>query len=249
MKSICSFYLALIIVIVIYSCEKEVNPDRLTSTGSAAKVKTYSEEFISTGSREVNTYHLHYDAAGRLVSLVSESNSGDKFLYTYNGHSYVTELYHSKDLVMKQTSLVGSNLLIDSTIRYLDEGHALTEKYIYNKINQLVKVYEYDYNVNTGSFLYDTRHYEYDKYSNVVKDTDLSSVTTYEYYPDFKNNVSISPAYLQQPANLVKKTTYMLGNVTQIFNHTYTFDRNNRIISEKITKNGSNDVLIKRYIY
>ena len=250
MNVIANLSVSLLIIALVTSCKKEVATDMITpNTPVSAKVKTYTEDITTGGSQMVTTFRLDYDGNGRLVKLVSLSNTGDKFIYKYNTNSYSTDLYNSDELVMQQTSFIGSLMLIDSVVQYYNNEQALTEKYIYNADNKLIKLNQYDYKKASGSSLYNYHNYSYDKNGNISRDADIFSVTTYDYYTDSKYEVVIGPAYSQKPNHLVKTTTYTIGGVSEIFNHFYTFDSNARLITERITKLRSSDVLLKKYTY
>jgi hypothetical protein len=250
MKIITKLSISLVLVVVFSSCRKEVDIDIIqTKTSAPLKVKTYTEEITNKGVQAVTTFRLDYDFNGRLIKLVSLSNTGDKFVYKYNTNAYSTELYYSDELVMQQISFINSLMLIDSTVKYYNNDQALTEKYVYNSGGKLILLNQYDYKKTTGSSLYNYHQYSYDKYGNVNRDADISSVTTYDYYPDLNCNFVIGAPYIQKPEKLVKTTTYSIGGVTEIFNHTYTFDSLERLSTEKITKTGSSDLLIRKYTY
>ena len=243
--------LAVILCIILFtSCQKDVDGDPITVTD---KVKTYTED-ITSGSigNSVTTYNLSYDASDRIISIISASAPGNKFLFAYNSAStYAMDIYSSNIRVIHEDVSLNSNSYPDSTFQYNNTGDTTTEKNVYNGNNQLIKLYEYDYSKITGSDLWNVTNYTYDANGNLLKaeDTD-TNIDTYEYYPDLVYiSPLIEPYSHPKKHNLVKKHTltsngYIVGSAT----YTYTFDSNNRISTEKaVTSDGS--IILKTYTY
>ncbi|MGN6530796.1 MAG: hypothetical protein ACTHK0_03455, partial [Ginsengibacter sp.] len=141
-----------------------------------------------------------------------------------------------------------NNQLVDSTFQYNDTQDTMTEKYTYNANRQLILLKQYDYGKLTGAELFSQEKYEYDNNGNMVKMTDNYSVTTYEYYPDLLNNLTLGTPYFQMAKNLVKTTKVNEGGDVETLNHVYTFDDNKRITSETVTAS-SGAVVVKSYTY
>ncbi|MGI8636563.1 MAG: hypothetical protein ACR2KZ_14295 [Segetibacter sp.] len=125
--------------------------------------------------------------------------------------------------------------LVDSTVQHdLSGQDTTTEKYLYNSSKQLVTLKEYTYTKRSGSTLINTTGYVTNNAGNVVQENHSSATIKYEFYPDLLNNVSIGTAYFYQNKNLVKTATTVFPNGSnEVTTHTYTFDSNNRITSEK----------------
>ena len=250
MKKIIPLPAVISFIILFSSCQKETSNSPLTTTD---KVKTYTEDVTSASiGNSVTTYNLSYDGSNRITSLISASDPGTKFLYTYtSATTYSMEIYSSNALVIHEDFFLHSNSYPDSTYQYNNTGDTSTEKYVYNAKNQPIIMYEYDYSKITGSDLWNTISYTYDADGNLVKaeDTD-TNIETYEYYPDL---VYISPAttpYLKPiKHNLLKKFTLVSnGSTVGSSTHSYTFDSKSRISTDKaITTDGS--IIVKTYTY
>jgi hypothetical protein len=233
-----------------FSCKKNNAPDNTTT--SFSKVKTYTEDITVSGVHTVTSYNVNYDSADRITSLISTSNPGDKFVFHYNsGSSFILDIFNSNELFVRQIFFLNASLLVDSTVRYSNTHDTATEKYLYNGSNQLSRLKEYDYTTATGSVLWNTHNYSYDNNGNLTGDSDGNSVYNYEY-TNMVNNLSIfffDPTYYTRSHNLVQTTTYQFGGNTQIINHTYTFDSQNRVSTAKEVVAISGDVVIKSYTY
>ena len=244
---------ALFITLLSFSCQKEIASDSSSSSGansgsSLFLVKTYTEDVTSSSiGHSVTTYNLTYDASGRLLSMVSASSSGDKFVYRYNSNNTFTmDIYNSNVVSIHSVFFINSFSLVDSIFKYNDTKDTSTSKYLYNSSKQLVKQKEYDYTTARGAVLYNTYNYEYDSNGNAIKESDNSSVKTYDYYSNLTNNLSLGLIYFSPNKNLLKTTTYTSGGQTETLNHTYTFNSNNRLSTEKIVAS-SGDVFIRTY--
>jgi hypothetical protein len=241
--------LAIIVLVALASCQKEYSTEDAagdTPTPSI-RVKTYTEDLTSGGTHTVTTFDLSYDNSNRLISMISETNAGDKFVFNYSSGSYTGDIFNSNALSIHEVFFLNSNSLVDSTFQYNDTNDSTTEKYIYNGAKQLVTFKEYDYSLLTGSVLSNTTNYKYDSNGNQISATDDYSVTLYDY-TGLANTIVIGAPYFFVNKKLVKTTTYSFGVSTIILNHTYTFDGNNRLSTETIT-NGSTYTLIKTYTY
>jgi len=158
------------------------------------------------------------------------------------------DLYIANVLSIHQKFFLNNLPLVDSSIQYVQAVDTSTEKYLYNSNKELVSLKSYNYSNRSGSKLLNTTYYTYDNNGNIINERDSVSTTTYEYYQDLPNNLSLGFIYLVQDKNLVKTTTYTEGSTKQTTNHTYTFDSNHRVTTEKaITDNG--EVLLKTYTY
>jgi len=247
MRSVITFLMALGVVLYFSSCQKEFSPDGDTSPISP-KVKTYTEDITSSYyGNSVTTYNLSYDANDRIVSLVSAVAPGDKFIYKYNTNSYTLDIYNSSVLSIHVIFFINSLSMVDSTFQY-NGTDTTTEKYIYNSLKQLLKKKTYDYSTVTGAVLYDIDNYTYDTNGNAISDANNNGVTTYTFYSNLINTITIGQFYFYQNKNLIKTTTYTSGSGTITANHTYTFDSKNRLSTERI-ESDNGDIIIKTYTY
>jgi YD repeat-containing protein len=230
------------------SCSKETS--NTNDTESSTLPKTYTED-VTTASlgHVVETFNLSYDGDKRLVSMISTSNPGNKFVYQYNGSSaYTMDLYLSNQLNIHEKLWINSLPLIDSTFQYNDTNDTTTEKYIYNSAKQLIQMNEYDYSTASGSVLTNTTYYTYDNNGNLITEGDANGIWQYEYYLDKPYTLNLSLAYFPQPKYFTKTETYDDGSGPVTVIHTYTFDSSNRLIADKIVADDGG-IVIKSYTY
>lgn len=241
---------AITCIILFSSCQKDAGGGPTTVTD---KVKTYTEDITSPFlGNSVTTYNLSYDGSNRISSMISTSDPGDKFIFTYNSATtYSMDIYNSNVRVIHVDFFLNSNSYPDSTFQYNDTEDSSTTKNIYNTNNQLIRTYDYDYSKITGSDLWNTTTYTYDAAGNMLKaeDTD-TNIETYEYYPDLVYVLPVITPYAQpKKLNLVKKFTLASnGSVVGSATYTYTFDSKNRISTERaVTTEGT--IILKTYTY
>ena len=241
--------LAIIVAVAFTSCQKEFSTSNPAGTTPilSNKVKTYTEDVTSAGAHTVTTFDLSYDNSNRLISMISETNTGDKFVFNYGSASYTGDIFNSNALSIHEVFFLNSNSFVDSTFQYNDTNDSTTEKYIYNGAKQLVTLKEYDYSLLTGGVLSNTANYKYDSNGNQISATDDYSVTLYDY-TTLANTLVVGAPYFPVNKNLVKTTTYSFSGTTIVLNHTYTFDASNRLNTETIT-DGATYTFIKTYTY
>jgi hypothetical protein len=235
------------IAAVFTSCQKEPTP-ATSGIPPSAKVKTYTEDVTSPGGNSVITFNVTYDSNDRLISMVSAASAGDRFEFQYSNNGLIFELYNSNVLSIHEVLFLNSSSLLDSTFQYNDTNDSTTEKYFYNNAMQLTTRKEYEYSLVTGSVLFNTDNYFYDADGNVIKATDDNSITTYDYYPDLPDNLVLVPSHLPRNKNLVKTTTSDSGGYVTTLSHSYTFDSNNRLLTETIIAD-TGEKVIKTYTY
>jgi YD repeat-containing protein len=228
------------------SCKK----DNSSNNSSSGQPKTYTEDITSTYlGNSVTTYNLSYDGNGRIVSFISASDPGFKFLYQYNSNNTFTmDLYNSNVVTIHEISFIGPNSYVDSTFQYNNTNDTMTEKIIYNSDKQVIQQREYDYSSVYGSTLTNTTNYTYDNNGNAITQTDNNGTTTTDYYTDLLNTITLGSIYLPTPKNLPKTVTYTSGGTTESGTHTYTFDSNNRLSTDK-TVLTTGDIVLKTYTY
>jgi hypothetical protein len=232
------------------SCQKDITGDTGTDeTTVSNKIRSYTQDYTN-GTSNVNAkFNLSYDDKDRLTNVVTTSSPGDRFEFVYDAaNNYTMDMYNRNVLAIHAKFFVNSLLRVDSTFQYDVAGDTSTERYLYNANKQLITLKSYHYSGLTGSTLINVTSYSYDNMGNVTRETDANSTTTYEYYPDFLNNISSGLIYFAQNTNLVKTTTYTFGAAKEMTTHTYTFDPQKRVASEKAeTTNG--EVVVKKYTY
>lgn len=241
------FFTILFIAISITSCQKQFE-DLTTIPGTtSSRVKTYTEDITAAGGHTSTTFNLTYDANGRLTSMISASNAGDKFIYQYSGNTITLDIFNLNVATLHGLFFLNSNSFIDSTFQYNNTKDTSTEKYIYNSNKQLITLLQYDYTTAGGAVLWETTNYTYDANGNLLKQINSSDDISYEY-STILNNFSLGTDFLPAQKFLPSKTTYVSGGATVVLTHTYTFDSNNRLIMEKIVAS-TGEIVLKKYTY
>lgn len=242
--------LAALTLIVITSCQKEPGVDLPAATD---KVKTYTEDLTSSsGDHTVTTYNLNYDGSNRITSMVSVSDPGNKFVYSYPADNIIySDLYVGGVMGIHYEAYMVNNR-IDSAFEYNDSNDSTTQKFIYNSSGDYVKLYEYTYSKLSGSVLENTTNYTYDGSGNqlTAEDSDGNG-ELYTYYDDkVYLHPLIGPSLIPVVKhNLIKTYTVTSGGVPEgTATLTYTFDSNDRISTEKWTTDDGS-FLVKTYTY
>jgi hypothetical protein len=247
MKFVGSLTLATVLVFSISSCQKDDVPFESENTN---KLKTYTEAIHSSVIGDVTqTFNLSYDNNNRIVSMISVEDPGDKFIFSYNSSSaYTLDIFNSNAVVIHEEAFHNGHNLMDSTFQYNDEGDTTTEKYIYNSENLLVKRKTYEYTTDGGSVLSEVTDYTYDANKNLVQETVQGGVITYSYDEVVLNTIDLFPAFFNPVKQLPTKTTFTSGSQQEVAEHTYSFDSQNRLITDKATLS-TGDEIIKSYTY
>ncbi len=232
------------------SCKKDNGP---SNTNGAFLPKTYTEEVRSDViGNSITTYNLTYDADGRLLSLISTDQPPVlKFIYQYStNNSFTLDLYNYDNLNIHEIFWLNNASMVDSTFQFNDTNDSTTEKYIYNSNNQLTEEKTYDY-FTSGAILSNVTDYTYDDNGNVISQTDnQGKTTTFDYYTDLNNTLSMGQAYYSRTKNLPKTVTLNDGGDIETGTHFYTFDSNKRLVKDSITTTGVTTVTaIKTYTY
>jgi hypothetical protein len=254
MKKI-AFALLTGIVLFSASCQKEI-ADTIGSsvdstgtpiTGSSSLVKTYTEKQITGSDSTSITFNLSYDASNRITSIVSAANAGDRFVYRYNTNkTYTMDLYNQNVLSIASTFFLNSFNLPDSMVQINDTQDTSTTKILYDTNKRPVQQREYD-RAGGASVLLETSFYEYDNNGNIIAETSGSERTTYTY-SSLLNNLNMGDIYGYKNKNLAQTTVTNRTGANITLSHTYTFDSQNRLTSEKIT-GSTGEVLTKTYTY
>ncbi len=236
-------------IILFTSCQKELSESSPESPSQSFKIKSYTET-LSNGSTSItDTFNVSYYPDGKLKTVESVGFSGSRMVYTHGQNQFHMEIFIGNKLSLHEDFYLNAFSLMDSSFQYNDTHDTTTEKYIYNSARQLTERKMYVYKKATGAILDNVTTYQYDIEGNVIKEEDQFKVTTYEYYPDLKSSpLGLAPYYYQSP-KLVKTTTNISGGFKTVYNHTYVFDSQNRLISEKMTDNDSKISVIRTYNY
>ncbi len=243
-------------IIFISSCQKEIGTEQRTPSGSnsGAKIKSYNEKVTSSSINYDLTFNIGYDSKDRIISAISTSNNGDKFLFGYPSSSKLTmDLYNSGILSIHEDFFLNSSSFIDSTFQYNDTQDTMTEKYFYNVYRQLVKVKEYMYSKLTGSTLDNTTDYTYDANGNLIKTVDTNTnENTYQYYPDLVYVYPIIRPLMpgeDKKRNLTKKRILKSnGYLVASIDYIYTFDAKDRVETIKGTYDDGS-VVLQTFVY
>jgi hypothetical protein len=246
MKNLTLTPVALIAILSFFSCKKDNSPN-----ASSTRPKTYTESLTSSSlGNSVTTFDLTWDANNRLVSLASTPTPPElKFVYKYSTSSFTLDLYEFSALSIHEIFWLNAIPFVDSTFQYNDTNDTTTEKYFYNASRQLVQRNEYSYSTVSGAVLFNTTHYTYDSNGNVITEADDNNgTTTYDYYTNLLTPFSLDIAYIPVTKNLPKTATNNSGGTIVSATHTYTFDSNNRLVTDKAVAS-TGDILIKTYTY
>jgi hypothetical protein len=246
-----------ILGILFSSCQKEDSDDQNSGSGNnnGDLVKTYTEAISSPSIKSSITYNLSYDNNGRIISMISASSPGNKFVFSYPSNTtHSMDIYANGAITIHEDFFLNANFFVDSTFQYNDTQDTTTEKYTYNINKQVTQIKEYEYSKRTGSILSNTTKYSYDADGNITRQEDTDkNVHTFEYY----SNLSyVQPLIMGTPtlvsnkkANLVKKHTFTSNGFTVASAQlTYTFDNKDRISTEKATL-ADGSTVTKTYTY
>ena len=246
MKNLTLYPVALLGILCFVSCKKDNSPN-----ASSTRPRTYTESLTSsTLGNSSTTFNLTWDSENRLVGIVSTPAPPElKFVYKYSTSSFTLDLYEFNTLGIHEMVWLNAIPYIDSTFQYNNTNDTSTEKYIYNASKQLVQINRYNYSTSFGSSLDNTTHYTYDNNGNIASETDDNNgTTTYDYYTDLLTPFSLDLAYIPFSKNLPKTVTNNAGGTIISATHTYTFDSNKRLVTDKaVTSDG--DILTKTYGY
>jgi len=242
--SICYLYIFLLIVISA-ACKKE-------SAGSNApqKLKSYTEDFTALGiGHVVETFNISYDAQDRITSVVSATKPGHKLVYQYsNENQFTFDKYEDNKVTLHNTYFINGLSLVDSTYQYNNQRDTSSVKYMYDSEKKLVKQKQYILSYRVPPVLYNTVTFQYDLKGTLTKESDSYYETTYGYDEHINNTVQVEPFYFPFKQQLPTHTFTTRFGTTNTTEHTYTFDSNKRVISEKALSSDGR-VTIRTYTY
>lgn len=237
--------IALLIVINV-SCKKD-------SAGNASrKVKTYTEDVTAVGiGHVVETFNINYDDQDRITSLVSTTKPGHRLEYTYiKDGKFTFEKIEDNKVTLHSTYFINNNLsLIDSFYQYNNSDDTVSMKFLYDGENRIVmqKEYIHDYTIPNPVWV-NTIKYQYDLNGTLTKLTDFYSETTYRYDEEHENTVQLEPFYFPVQKKLPSHTYSTRFSRLNTIEHTYEFDGDKRLISEKAVSSDGR-VTVKTYTY
>jgi YD repeat-containing protein len=122
-------------------------------------------------------------------------------------------------------------------------------KYFYDGDKRLIKQKEYMHSYLIGKPVpMNLVYYQYDLNGVLTKKTESNSETSYRYDAEYKNTVQTEPFYFPVQQHLPTHTYVTRFGTTITIEHTYTYDDQKRLISEKAaTSDGK--ITVKTYTY
>jgi len=252
MKTTRNTLIAAVLILATTSCQKSFTGQ----TDPSTKIKTYIEDASKTPYNSIDTFNIAYDASDRIISMVSTSGSGG-FYYAYTPTSYTLDIKQGTQLVIREISYINSNQLVDSTFQYNDTNDSSTSKLVYNAGKQLIQQMYYDYTTAGGAKLSSKETYTYDASGNVITQTDTNASGTVTEtktftYSSFTAGIDLfnklyRPAMAKNlPLTITTKSPG--GNITAIEKRAYTFDSDNRLVTQTDSDNFGN-VVVKTFLY
>jgi hypothetical protein len=246
-KKAATFSLSILLLGMINaSCKKE-------STGNASrKLKTYTEDISAMGvGHIVETFNITYDDQDRITSLVSTTKPGHRLEYKYSSKDQFTfDRIEDDKVTLHCTYYINMGLsLIDSVYQYNNRRDTLSFKYLYNEDKQLIREKEYLHSYHIPNPVWvNTVKYQYDIQGTLTKRSDDFYESSYRYDAEYKNTVQIQPFYFPVQEQLPTHTYTTRFGATTTIEHTYTFDGDKRLISEKAVSNDGRTT-VKTYTY
>lgn len=233
-------------IFLLASCSKNDNP-----TTISGKIKTTSNNSNVSAPGYSITNH-NYDNNGRLLNTTTTNNAGQivsKTQATYSSNNILIESFNATTRLGYQEYILNSIGLVDTLkISYAPFDTIIDcSKVIYNSANvplTLKKLAPYPITGQPVNVEKSRIEYTYSGGNiitqKVFNSNQLESVHNIEYY-DTANNLSPDafglPYMLNNNANLIKKESAfnISTSDSSIVEYTYTFDSNNRVISQTQT--------------
>lgn len=244
----------LLLCLLFTACQKEASTDNPTNP-SGNRLKKFTEKLEAPGMSFSETFNVSYDNNGRISSLVSESNAGDKFEFAYPAANRRTlRIFSDNELSIHSDIFMTSTALIDSVFQWNNTEDSSATKYVYDASKRVVRIKEYDYTKRTGSVLTNTTNYTYNDDGDLIRSIDTDGLETlFEYYPGEKYEPidvwNLGTAQAGEKTRLIKKQTVKSGSrLIGTAEHTYTFDAQKRITSDIATTN-QGYISTKTYTY
>lgn len=228
------------------SCKKE-------SAGNSGpqKLKTYTEDITAVGiGHVVETFNISYDSQDRITSITSTTKPGHRLVYQYvNNDKFTFEQIEDNKVMLHCDYFINAEVLqVDSVYQYNIRKDTLAFKYFYNSDSKIIKQKEYLISHIMPPVWYNTIDYVYDLKGTLTKIAESFAETSYRYDEDLKNTARLEPAYIPAQEKLPSHTYRTRYNATTTIEHTYTFDGQKRLISEKVVSSDGR-VTVKSYTY
>ena len=247
MKKTTIFSYIFLLIIAATSCKKD------SGSGNASnKIKSYTEDITAIGGHVAETFNVNYDEQGRVTIIESTTKPGHRMVYQYSAeNSFTYDKFEDNKITYHSINFINSQSLLDSTWWYNNMNDTSASKYIYNADKKLTKQKQYiiKFQYLPYPVLYNTVSYQYDLKGTLVKETDQGYYeTSYAYDKELKNTVQLAPSYFPSNEELPSHTyTTRLGTTFET-KHSYTFDGNNRVISERQERNDGR-ITVMSYTY
>lgn len=234
------------------ACKKEEsfelpgNPNVVAVNANKVSKLYYKYTVAFPAYTDSTTYYLTYDASDRLTIAADSAVPANRQVFTYSNGSYTWD-----DINLGYTdhhiNFLNTSLLVDSTY-YDASGLIITERYLYNNSNKLIKEKLYDNGGGTLQLSHTVDH-TYDASGNMIQSVESTGTTTArEYYPNL-NNVYMGEVYEPVRArNLEKKRIITSTTGTEIVNTTYTYDSQNRVVTQS-SISSTGDTEFFKYTY
>jgi hypothetical protein len=239
------------LVIALFVFNTSCNKDKDGGGNSLQKLKTFTEEITAVGiGRRVETFNVNYDDQGRVTSIVSTTKPGHRKVYEYlNSDKFIYEEIEENKVTKHFDYFINGEIgKIDSLFKYNNRNDTSSFKYFYNSDNKSLKTKEYLINYLLPPVWCNTFDYEYDIKGKLTKLKESFGETTYRYDAEYKNTVMIEPAYMPVQELLPSHTYSTRFGITVTTEHTYTYDGQGRLTSERASSDDGT-ILIKSYTY
>jgi len=237
-------------LLVIVTCNTACKKD--STSNASHKLKSYTEDVSALGvGHTVESFNITYDDKDRITSVVSTTKSGHKLIYKYtNNDQFTFEKIEDDKVTLHCTYYINAEVSkIDSVYQYNIRKDTLSVKYLYNSDGQIIKEKEYLHSYLIANPVWaNTVKYQYDLQGTLTRKSDDYYETSYRYDADYKNTVQLEPFYFPVQEQLPTHTyTQRFGTLITI-EHTYTFDGDKRLISEKAVSSDGKTT-IRNYTY
>lgn len=242
-----AFSLVISLFVLNTSCKK----DKGGGSNGLRKLKTFTEENTGVGrGHTVETFNVNYDAQDRITSIESTTKPGHRFVYEYlNNDKFTYEKIEDNKVTLHCDYFINGEIgKVDSLYQFNIRKDTISFKYIYNSDNKILRIKEYLVSYLLPPVWSNTIDYVYDLKGTLTKKTESFAETTYRYDAEFKNTTLMEPGYMPVQELLPSHTYSTRFGATITTEHTYTYDDQGRLISERAASSDGS-IIIKRYTY
>jgi hypothetical protein len=242
---------ALSLVISLFVLNTACKKDSAGGSSGPQKLRTYTEDITAVGiGHVVENFNVSYDGQGRITSITSTTKPGHRYVYQYlNNNAFTYEHIEDNKVTLHCDYFINGEVgMVDSVYTYNIRKDTISFKYFYNSDNKIIKQKEYLHSYIMPPVWYNTIDYIYDLKGTLTKKAESSAETSYRYDEDHNNTVGIEPSYIPMQEKLPSHTYSIRFNATTTTEHSYTFDGQKRVISEKAVRSDGRTT-IKSYTY